>query len=156
MNDSHAETLQPVIAALQQALGDNLIALALFGSQARSQATPISDWDILLIARDLPEKYLSRHLFLKKSIPETHRGAVSFIAKTPTEFEASLPSLYLDIAIDGLILHDTNRYLATRLKYLRQLIQEQGLYREQVANDLIWRWQTFPGFDWSIRWEAVS
>lgn len=156
MGTSQAETIQPVVAALQQALGDDLIALALFGSQARGQATPASDWDLLLIARNLPEKHLSRHLFLKKSIPETHRAAVAFIAKTPTEFEASLLSLYLDIAIDGLILHDTNQYLATRLNHLRQLIQKQGLYREQIADDLIWRWQTFPGHDWSISWGLAS
>ena len=95
-------------------------------------------------------------LFLKKSIPETHRAAITLIAKTPTEFEAALPSLYLDIALDGLILHDTNHYLEIRLNHLRQLIQKQGLYREQIANDLIWRWQTFPGHDWSISWGMTS
>lgn len=150
------EIMQPVIIALKQALADDFIALALFGSQARGQATPASDWDLLLIARNLPEKHLSRHLFLKKSVPESHRGAVTLIAKTPTEFEAALPSLYLDIAIDGLILHDTNQYLTTRLNHLRRLIQKQGLYREQIANDLIWRWQTFPGLDWSITWGTIS
>lgn len=150
------EIMQPVITALKQALTDDVIALALFGSQARGQATPASDWDLLLIARNLPEKHLSRHLLLKKLLPESHRGAVTFIAKTPAEFEAALPPLYLDIVIDGLILHDTNQYLATRLNHLRRLIQTQGLYREQIANDLIWRWQTFPGLNWSITWDTVS
>ena len=155
MNDSQKSTIQPVITALKQALADDFIALALFGSQARGQATYTSDWDFLLIARNLPKKHLSRHLLLKKSIPATHRAAVNFIAKTPTEFEASLPSLYLDIALDGLILYDTNQYLATRLNNLRQLIEKQGLYREQIADDLIWRWHKFPGHNWSINWEMA-
>jgi predicted nucleotidyltransferase len=150
------EMIQPVITALKQALGDDFIALVLFGSQARGQATPASDWDLLLIARSRPLKHLSRHLFLKKLLPESHRGAVTMIAKTPEEFEAALPPLYLDIALDGIILHDTNHYLVVRLNQLRRFIQAQGLYREQIGNDLMWRWREFPGLDWSITWETLS
>ena len=150
-----AEILEPVISVLQQALGDDLIALALFGSQARGQATSTSDWDLLLIARSLPSKYLSRHFYLKKLLPESHRGVVTFIAKTPAEFEAALPPLYLDIALDGIILHDSNKYLATQLNKLRRFIQTQGLYREQIADDLIWHWREFPGLEWSLTWETA-
>jgi len=33
----------------------------------------------------------------------------------PAGFEARLPSLYLDIALDGLVLYDTGEYIAERL-----------------------------------------
>lgn len=36
-------TLAPVLQALHRALGDDLVAVALFGSRARGDATPESD-----------------------------------------------------------------------------------------------------------------
>ncbi|WP_322487498.1 nucleotidyltransferase domain-containing protein [Chloroflexus sp.] len=44
----------PVVAAFQQQLGHNLIGIVLFGSRARGDARPESDWDLLLIAEHLP------------------------------------------------------------------------------------------------------
>ncbi|MBK8432567.1 MAG: nucleotidyltransferase domain-containing protein [Chloroflexi bacterium] len=60
------EQLQPVTSALQEALGDDLVALVLFGSRARGDARPDSDWDLLLIAEGLPERPFARHLALKR------------------------------------------------------------------------------------------
>jgi predicted nucleotidyltransferase len=147
--------MKPVIAALRQTLNDNLVAIVLFGSQARGEADEFSDWDLLVIARDLPEKPFQRHLYLKKLLPDLWRGQVAILAKTPKEFEAYLPSLYLDIAVDGNILFDTDSYMANRLDRLQRLIQTGGLRREQSDNDLIWRWQESPGLDWSLEWEMV-
>jgi hypothetical protein len=42
-----------------------------------------------------------------------------------------------------------------RLASLRQLIEKRGLRRERVQDDLTWHWQRFPGFDWSLEWEAI-
>ena len=47
---------EQVVAALQNALGDRLIAVVLFGSRARGEVAPRSDWDFLVIAEDLPER----------------------------------------------------------------------------------------------------
>lgn len=78
------------------------------------------------------------------------------MAKTPQEFESYLPSFYLDMALDGIILYDTDTYIAERLAHLRHLIETKGLQREQQGDDLIWQWQEFPGFDWSVEWETVG
>lgn len=67
-----------------------------------------------------------------------------------------LTSLFLDVALDGIILHDSEDYMADRLARLRRLIQQQGLQRVQVNHDLIWRWRRFPGFDWSLDWEMAG
>ena len=137
--------LDPVIAGLQKELGDDLVALVLFGSRARGDHRPDSDWDLLLIARHLPDKPFQRHLYLRRALPADWRGHVAILAKTPAEFEAHLPALFLDIALDGIILYDTDAYVASWLARLRQLIQQQGLYREGRGKDLIWQWQEFPG-----------
>jgi hypothetical protein len=81
---------------------------------------------------------------------------VAVIAKTPEEFESYLSDLFLDIALDGVILHDTDGYMAERLARLHQLIQAQGLRREQQEGELVWRWEEFPGSDWSLEWGMVS
>jgi len=154
LTNKESPQMMPVIAALKQALGDNLIAAVLFGSRARGDSNEFSDWDLLVIARGLPERPFQRHLYLKKMLPDFWRGQVAIVAKTPEEFEAHLPSLYLDIALDGRILFDTNEYATSHLSRLRQLIRSEGLRREQKKDDLIWRWQHFPGLDWSLEWET--
>jgi hypothetical protein len=115
----------------------------------------MSDWDLLIIAHRLPERSFQRHLYFKKMLPDIWRGQVAIIAKTPEEFEAHLPSLFLDIALDGIILYDSSGFAAERLSHLQRLIQNRGLRREKVNGDLVWRWQKSPGFDWSLEWEMA-
>jgi hypothetical protein len=99
---------------------------------------------------------LERAFRLKKMLPPLHRGEASLLTRTPEEFMAGLPDLYLDIALDGVILHDTNGYMADRLRFLRTLIQRKGLRREKQGRDLTWRWEQPPDPDWSLEWEGIS
>lgn len=148
--------LDEVVAALKRGLGDRLIAVVLFGSHARGEAEAESDWDLLVLARDLPARVFPRHRFLKQMLPAMWRGSISVLAKTPTEFEASVPALYLDIALDGVILYDPTGYAEEKLAQLRALIREKGLRREQMGRDFAWQWAEFPGFDWSLEWDEVQ
>lgn len=148
--------VEPVIQALKTGLGDDLVALVLFGSQARGEATAMSDWDVLLLARSLPEQTFPRHLYLKQMLPPPWAGKMTFVAKTVTEFESGLTELFLDIAIDGVILYDPAGYVADCLYRLRRLIQKKGLYRERMEKDLIWRWRKFPGPNWSLDWSMAK
>jgi len=148
-------TLGQSIEALKRGLGDRLVAVVLFGSRARGEAREDSDWDLLVLARDLPARLFQRHRVLKQMLPAAERGRISLLAKTPQEFESSLPALYLDIALDGIVLHDPERYIADKLVMLRQLIGEKGLRRERAGRDLVWRWQEFPGFGWAVEWERA-
>lgn len=151
----HASQLMPVVQAFQDRLGDDLIAIVLFGSQARGEATSTSDWDILLIAHSLPVSTFQRHLYLKEIIPSDWRSLIAIIAKTPEEFESHLSDLFLDIATDGVVLYDTNDYMTKRLRGLRQLIRNRGLSREKIQQNFVWRWQKFPGIDWSLDWSMM-
>lgn len=64
--------------------------------------------------------------------------------------------LYLDIALDGVILYDNDDYTAERLGYLKALIRQEGLRREKDGHDLIWHWEKPPGPHWSLQWEKTS
>ena len=142
-----------IVSGLREGLGDNLVSVVLFGSRARGDGREGSDWDFLVVARNLPERTLERAFWLKKMLPPLHRGEASLLARTPEEFTAGLPDLYLDIAMDGVILHDTDGYMAQRLESLRTLIRRKGLRREKEGRDLIWRWEQPPGSGWSLEWE---
>ena len=150
------EKLKPVLSGLKKGLGDRLAAVALFGSRARGDAMPQSDWDIFVLAEGLPDKPFRRHLLLKRMIPPRWRGKVSIIAKTPEEFERYLAGLFLDIAVDGVILFDPQGYLSQKLDLIRRLIKQKGLTREKRGRDLIWRWKRYPGPNWSIEWSDID
>jgi predicted nucleotidyltransferase len=150
------EWLGEVVAALEQQLGSDLVAVVLFGSHARGDHREESDWDLLVIARTLPASPFERGRTLRSWLPPICRARVSVIAKTPEEFEADIPALWLDIALDGIVLYDALDYAAKRLGRLRRLIDRMGLIRERRGHDLVWRWKQFPGFTWSLTWEQAS
>ncbi|CAN5169487.1 nucleotidyltransferase domain-containing protein [soil metagenome] len=145
-----------VVSKLREELGEDLVAVVLFGSQARGEACEGSDWDVLVVARSLPGRTLERTIWLKRMLSPDHRGEVSLLAKTPEEFMSNLPELYLDIALDGIILHDTGDFMAKRLRFLQALIRRKGLHREREDGDLIWSWRRYPApFEWQLEWEEV-
>ncbi len=130
--------LSPVIEALRTGLDDSLVAVVLFGSWARGEAGPESDWDLLVIACKLPPKALARHFYLKSMLPADWRARISLLAKTPQEFESRFPPLYLDIALDGIVLFDREEYMTRRLEWIRQQIQRHHLQRLRFDRDLMW------------------
>jgi predicted nucleotidyltransferase len=152
MSSQAVEFLAPVVGALEQALGNDLIALVLFGSRARDDARPDSDWDLLLIADGLPLNTLQRHFFLKQLLPPELAGQLSLVTQTPAELDSYLTSLFLDIALDGIVLYDTDNFITTRLDQARQIIRQKKLQRKQANGEFSWQWDTPQGFNWSIEW----
>lgn len=142
---------EEAVEGLREALGDRLVAVVLFGSRARGDARPESDWDLLVIAEGLPEGVLDRQRFVQRAVPLT-RGGVSVIAKTPAEFDSHVPSLYLDIALDGRVLYDPLGYASNRMGTLKAMIQGAGLYRERTPDGDIWRWKKPPAGRWTLDW----
>lgn len=147
------KALRPVAKAWKGAMGPNLVSVVLFGSRARGEAKPDSDWDLFVVADGLPERITERSRFLLSFLPVNWRYWTAVIAKTTAEFESALPPLYLDIALDGIILHDSNGYMATKLAYISQRLAEMGLERRQQGQDWIWLWRTPPGKNWELEWK---
>lgn len=151
MEKEQAQIPTQSVQMLRAALGERLVAVVLFGSRARGDAKPESDWDLLVIAEGLPVRYMERQSILQK-ILTLDMVSISLLAKTPQEFESYLPSLYLDIALDGKILYDPRGFAAAKLDYLRSLIDRVGLFREHTAAGDIWRWRKQPVGEWELAW----
>ncbi len=141
------------VNALRAALGERLIAVVLYGSRARGEAIEDSDWDLLVIARELPENYWERHLFFVRALPVGCRSGISIFARTPEEFEQRISSLYLDIALDGKVLYDPRHYAEAKLSFIRRLIKKAGLYREHTKAGDLWLWEKPPTGPWALEWE---
>lgn len=146
------EALLPVVEHLKERLGDELMALVLFGSRARDDERETSDWDIFLLARSLPSSPVERYARVRACCPVEPEGGLSFLSKTQEEFESEFPSFYLDLAIDGIILLDTAGYMDRQLNRIRELIGQAGLRRERIPGGFFWEWQQPPGPDWEITW----
>lgn len=147
-----AELARHVVGALVNGLSGRLVAVVLFGSRARGEGSETSDWDLLVIAEDLPAKTFDRNLYLKQLIPMAWRGRVSILAKTPEQFHGAVSSLYLDVALDGQILYDPRGFAVSRLGALRRGIEQLGLRREPVPEGFDWRWEHAPAASWSLSW----
>lgn len=152
-----AETLQrlaPVLERLKAALGERLTGVVLFGSRARAKGRNWGDWDLFLLAEDLPENPFDRQMALRALLPPAPER-VSLLAKTRGEFEGAFPPLYLDIAADGIVLYDPQGYLRKKLTTIREIIKAAGLRRTRRNGDLIWKWEKPPRRPWRIDWTGI-
>ncbi len=145
---------EPAIDAFKAKLGEGLIAVVLYGSHARGEGGRTSDWDLFMIVEGLPENPFDRQLALRALLPPEVAG-VSPVAKTKREFETTFPPLYLDLAVDGIVLYDPEGYMHGKLQEIRALITAAGLRRVRRGNALIWKWRRAPEGRWRIGWSGV-
>lgn len=145
---------QKLVDSLSQYFGENLIAVLFFGSRARGEAKATSDYDIFLVAKELPKRPLERQSFLRKAVAFKFDKRISIHAKTQDEFERGFPPLYLDLGVDGQILFDTNDYMKTKLKRIQEIIKEAGLFRVKRHGYHAWEWKKQPGPRWSVTWSG--
>jgi predicted nucleotidyltransferase len=150
--EDQEDILSQRVRALQKGLGERLVAMVLYGSRARDRARQVSDWDLFIIATELPTRHRERHILFKRFLPAAYRGAVSLLAKTLQEFKGNISSLYLDIAQDGQILFDPQGYVHRRFAVLQRLMAETGLYRKKSPGGELWRWRQKPRQPWALQW----
>jgi predicted nucleotidyltransferase len=150
------EALRSLVESVQDGLGQNLLAVVLFGSRARGEQRKASDWDIFVLARSLPVSPMKRYGQLRALCNGEPEGGVSFLAKTQREFEEGFPSFYLDLALDGVILFDTDGYMQARLQRIKEIIKETGLRRERIPGGFFWDWKKYPGPQWEISWKGFE
>lgn len=139
---------------LEKHLGKRLISVVLFGSVARGSATPNSDIDLLIVARDLPRGHFARKRILhaadeafeaalmraeKKGI-ETH---LARIVRTPEEARRTIP-LYLDMTEDAALLFDRDAFFAKILDRVRISLRALGSRRVRMGKT--WYWDLKPDF----------
>jgi len=143
-----------LVAEYQAALGDDLLAIACFGSVARGQAGPESDLDLYVVTRRRVSVMLDPRLAQVRRVREgpeyralARHGfspAVSPIYHTVEELSAH-PWILLDIAHHGIILHDPEGILGRELAAIRRRLRELGSQRIELP-DGSWYWDLKP--DW--------
>lgn len=132
--------LSPVLDALRNGLGDDLVAVVLFGSRARGEADSQSDWDLLVIAENLPDSPWHRQKQILALLPQEWQHQVNVLAYTSAEWFARVTPLALDITLDGIMLYESTRALiSTRLSALRKQLFDLGLERQAIGEgEWIW------------------
>lgn len=151
-----------LVAEYERRFGDRLVALVLYGSRSRGDGNDDSDVDLMLFVDELPADPFERAALVRAPLFNPHDPPVSVRAMTREEYERDIAPLDLDIAVDGVILFDSERpglgahgtgYLHSRLELIRQRIAEAGLYRDRA---LTWRFCVEPTRrDWQVSWGQV-
>jgi len=150
---SEEDLLKAWVATLQQRLGADLLAVALFGSRARGDATPSSDWDLLVLLHSETNDELDRARCLSRACAESTRHTPSILSFSRPSFETRFPPIYLDIAQDARALAGSE-YLEPKLERIRQIARDAGLSRQRTHSGLHWQWRTPPHGHWSLDWNG--
>ncbi len=142
-----------IVPCYEEYLKDELVSVVLFGSRARGEAQPASDYDLLIVAEHLPEGPLERTRHIRRPLKGQFRERISIVAKTRAEIDRGFPPLYLDIGLDGIILFDRG-FMTDRIDRIQAVIAEAGLNRVKEDGTYRWKWNNRPRSGWSIDWSG--
>jgi len=142
-----------VVAEYRAAIGDDLMAIALFGSVARGQARPDSDLDLYVVTRrpSLGDSRLHGMWDRIDASPEYQALVRAGYQPSPSPVPHSVddlvrhPWILLDIAHHGVILYDPGSVLERELDAVRRRMAELGSTRVELP-DGSWYWDLKP--DW--------
>ena len=149
-----APIFQKIVNCYKDYLSNHLVSIVLFGSHARGDAKETSDFDLFIIAEELPVKVFQRILFIRKPLKGQFAERICIVAKTPEEVLKNLPPLFLDLGLDGIILFDKDNFFKNLQTKIREIIQQAGLQRKKVNGEFYWEWQTPPLKGWEITWNG--
>lgn len=130
--DSMSDDVREVIGGAKARLGDKYLGLVLFGSRARGDASQGSDTDLLIIVdRAIP---IRRELY--RNWPIDDQLSLHFAHLPATSEEAG--SLWLECALDGIVLDDTRGAVAECLNDLKQRIASGKVVRKITHGQGYW------------------
>jgi predicted nucleotidyltransferase len=135
-------------AKAKEALGDQIVSVALYGSVARGQAGPGSDIDLFVVLQEAPPGMLARRRLLepvRESLTPELEGLwrlgiyADFIEVIRTRAEArQFHPLYLDMSREAILLYDRDRFLKTLLENVGEQLERGGA--ERIAMGGFWYW----------------
>ena len=145
--------VERVVAEYRDAIGDDLVAMALFGSVARGEARPDSDLDLYVVTRRpilgdsrLPAMWgrIDASREYQALVAVGYRPTLSPVPHTVDDL-AGHPWILLDIAHHGLVVYDPEAALERELAAVRRRMAELGSQRIALS-DGSWYWDLKP--DW--------
>lgn len=119
----------------RRVVGDDLDSVVLFGSRARSDDRASSDIDLLVVVRDSLE--LSRELYHRWDRIVLDRLVNPHFVHLPKDISTA-GSLWFEIALDGIVLHDENQKTNAFLRALRLAIANGRLQRRHAHGHPYW------------------
>lgn len=129
--------------------GERLVALVVFGSWARGEATPASDLDLLVVAEPLPPSRMKRvrefrtvadaTRTVRSRVWSDHGPEIELapVFKAPAELAAGSP-LYLDMTLWREVLADRGGMLEAFLATLRDRMRALGSRRLPFKGGMFW------------------
>ena len=142
-----------VVTEYRGTLGDDLVAMALFGSVARGEARPDSDLDLYVVTRRpiLGDPRLHAIWGRIDASPEYQALVAAGYRPAPSPVLHTVEDLrrhswiLLDITHHGITLYDPASVLERELNTVRRRMAELGSQRVELA-DGSWYWDLKP--DW--------
>jgi predicted nucleotidyltransferase len=135
--------VQRALAVAREAFGPGLRSVALFGSQARGDATAASDVDLVAVVDDAVGDSYGRLARAKLELRIEEPPFLSFVVWRRSDLEGH-PWLLVDVATDGVVLMDDGS-LDRELQDVRARLRAYGSRRMRIA-DGTWYWDFKP--DW--------
>jgi hypothetical protein len=134
--DPVAESVEgPLVRAVRQIFGSSLVGVILFGSTARGDEHDGSDVDLLIVVA--PERPLSRKLYGQWDEAWPTGAYSPHFVHLPDRIEKA-GSVWLEAAVDGVVLHDGGGSVQRFLGRLRRVIAEGGLVRRTAYGHPYW------------------
>lgn len=146
--------LDTFVDLLLQALGEQVVAIVLYGSVARGKASMESDIDLLLVLQEAPPVYWQR---LQPLLPILRRlrkqscwnevkarglhPELNILVLSLEEADQNR-HLYLDMIEEAHILVDKGGIFQSRLNLLQERLRELGA--RKVKRDGAWYWDIKP------------
>ncbi|MBO3803774.1 MAG: nucleotidyltransferase domain-containing protein, partial [Candidatus Brockarchaeota archaeon] len=148
--------LELAVANLFEVLGPKLESIVLFGSLSKGEARPESDVDLLVVARDLPERYGERTEIIREVVSSRSMDEIIIRAwkekGTYTDLDVLLIDsseakvthpFYLDLTRDCLIIFDKNGLISRKIAEVREKLEKMGAKRFEEP-DGSWYWVLSP------------
>jgi len=150
------EQYEALLKSLISAFGRRLKTVVLFGSRARGEGRPESDHDIFIVVEGLLDNPLARNKQVRGALQDSLAdlpGAINIRAKTPSEFEADLTPLYLDICVDGICLLGQDYFEPFRQK-AQAALASSGMQRKRIGRSLYWMFPQVTAPKWELTWDG--
>jgi predicted nucleotidyltransferase len=126
------------VARAAALVGEDLIAVAVFGSWARERLTETSDVDLLIVVDE--HLAVNRELYRRwdeEPLDWDGRRAEPHFVHLPGE-SRRVPGLWAEVAVDGIVLFDRGFALSRRLTRLRRDIVAGRIVRREAHGQPYW------------------